>query len=375
MSPRKLTNLFTFIIVFAIIGCQPIPDTSDTQQAKDTSEVDRLLLKDFRPKSVFNVPQTHVEKAKFPAIDFHSHPYGESPEEVDAWVRVMKETGIEKSVILSYATGTRFDSIYQAYAGRYPEQFIIYCGFDYSGYDKPGYGPAAVAELQRCFDVGARGVGELGDKGKGLFYSKPAAYGMHIDDERMKPLIQKCGELNMPISIHVAEPIWMYMPMDSVNDGLINAFTWRLDNQKGILQHDETVGTLGNAVRDNPGTTFIACHYANCSYDLGILGNLFDQYDNLYADISARYGETAPIPRAVRRFFEAYPDRLLYGTDMGTARSMYEITFRILETDDEHFYDRENFDYHWPLHGYDLPDEVLEKVYSLNARKILASAK
>ena len=70
-------------------------------------------------------------------------------------------------------------------------------------------------------------------------------------------------------------------------------------------------------------------------------------------------------------FYTRYQDRLLYGTDMGFDKTMYESTFRILETADEHFYYSEQYNYHWPLHGFNLTDEVLEKVYKTNALKIL----
>jgi hypothetical protein len=50
---------------------------------------------------------------------------------------------------------------------------------------------------------------------------------------------------------------------------------------------------------------------------------------------------------------------------------MYRTTFRILESEDEHFYEHELFGYHWSLNGYGLPDEVLEKVYRNNALKLL----
>ena len=56
---------------------------------------------------------------------------------------------------------------------------------------------------------------------------------------------------------------------------------------------------------------------------------------------------------------------------MGRAKEMYLTTFRILETEDEHFYDWEQFSYHWPLSGFGLSDRILKKVYSENAEKIL----
>jgi hypothetical protein len=42
----------------------------------------------------------------------HSHDYAKTPEEVVKWVKTMDDAGIEKTIILSGATGSRFDSIY-----------------------------------------------------------------------------------------------------------------------------------------------------------------------------------------------------------------------------------------------------------------------
>ncbi|MGD0538729.1 MAG: amidohydrolase family protein [Verrucomicrobiota bacterium] len=338
--------------------------------AAQESSPEQLLLKDFRPRSIYQVPVTHLDKARFPVIDLHSHDYAKEDGQIAEWVRTMDGLGIKKSVILSCAHGKAFDAIVARYK-KYPGRFSVWCGFDYTGYDQPGYGPAAVAELERCFQAGAEGVGELGDKGKGLFYCQPPAWGMHCDDPRMDPLLEKCGQLRMPVSIHVADPKWMYEPMDKYNDGLMNAYQWRLDNQTNILSHAELLGTLERAVKKHPRTTFVACHFANCCYDLARLGAMFDKYPNLYADISARYAETAPIPRTAAKFYRKYQDRLVYGTDMGRGKQMYLTTFRILETEDEHFYDWDLFTYHWPLHGFGLSDKILKKVYSRNAERIL----
>lgn len=336
------------------------------QQAKE------IKLKDYHPVSIYKTKQVIVQKARYPVIDFHSHDYPKTDAAVDAWVKTMDATGIAKTMILSYTTGAAFDSIVDKYK-RYKDRFAIFCGFDYSGYEKPGWQQHAIAELERCHKKGAIAVGELGDKGLGEYYSKPVpGYGMHIDDPRMKPLLEKCAGLHMPVSIHVAEDAWMYLPPDSANDGLMNAATWNVDlSKKGILNHDQLLATLENAVRENPKTIFIACHLANSCSDLSVLARMFDAYPNFYADIAARYGEISPVPRYTRAFMEKYSDRLVYGTDMGVSPDMYRSTFRILETEDEHFYDRGNYDYHWPLYGLGLPDGLLKKIYHENAEKIL----
>lgn len=335
------------------------------------SLLDTLLVRDFKPQSIYHIPISNIQKAKFPIIDMHSHAYPESEAEIDVWVKNMDELGIEKTVVLSKATGAKFDSLYALYS-KYNNRFEVWCGFDYSGSDKDGWQKNAVAELERCYNVGAKGVGELGDKGWGLFYSHPVpSDGIHIDDPRMDPLLEKCAELGMPINIHIAEPIWMYEKMDHTNDGLTNAYEWRLDNKPGILNHGEMIKTLENALKRHPFTTFIACHFANSSYDLTILANLFDNNSKFYADISARYAETAPIPRYMREFYEKYQDRLVYGTDMGDDRDMYKVTFRLLESFDEHFYEADQFGYHWPLNGFGLDDSILRKIYRDNALKIM----
>ncbi|PYX31906.1 MAG: amidohydrolase [Acidobacteria bacterium] len=342
-----------------------------TQKPGNERSPETILLKDYRPKSLHRVPVTEVAKAKFPIIDMHSHPYAETPAQVDEWVRNMDEVGVQKTIILTMTTGTEFDAIYRKYA-KYPDRFELWCGLDLTGYDQPGFGAATIKELERCHQTGARGVGELHDKGKGLSSGGSKTVGMHPDDGRVTPLFEKCAELRMPVSLHVADPIWMYQPMDETNDGLMNAYEWRLDNQPDIVKLPALIDILEHTVRKHPRTTFVACHFANLDYDLARLGGLFERNPNLYADISARYAETAPIPRFTAQFYAKHADRLVYGTDMGFDKPMYRITFRILETLDEHFYEIEQFGYHWSLSGFGLPDSVLKRVYHDNAAKLLA---
>jgi uncharacterized protein len=333
---------------------------------------ERILLKDYRPKSIYKIPVTEVAKAKFPIIDMHSHPYAKTPEQIAGWVRNMDEVGVEKTIILTMATGADFDAINRNYS-KYPDRFELWCGFDFTGYNQPGFGPAAIRELERCHNAGARGVGEIHDKGKGLVSGKSKTVGLHPDNALVDPLLEKCAELRMPISLHVADPIWMYQKMDKSNDGLMNAYEWRLDNQPNIVDLSGMVEILERTAQRHPKTIFVACHFANLDYDLARLGDVFERNPNLYADISARYAETAPIPRFASQFYAKHADRLVYGTDMGFDKSMYRTTFRILETEDEHFYEIDQFGYHWPLNGFGLADSILQQVYRGTAARLLAS--
>ncbi len=354
---RFFSFLISSIILFAGI-------------CRSQTGLDHLLLKNYRPVSIYKIPYTVIKKARYPVLDMHSHPfYISSEKELDHWVKLMDSVGIRKTVILTMDWGEKFDSLAHFFS-KYRDRFILYCGFDYTGYDKPGYDPTAVKELEKCYKEGSRGVGELGDKGKGLYFCYPPAYGMHIADPRLDPLLDECAKLKMPISIHLGEPQWFYEPMDSTNDGVMNAYNWRLDNQKEILTLDQELNHFARAVARHPMTIFITCHLANQVTDLAKLAKLFDKYPNLYADLGARYGEIASIPGYAKAFFEKYQDRIVYGTDNSPTLAMYQSTFTILETRDEQFY---NFDfgYHWPLYGLRLSNASLKRIFWDNAEKVL----
>ena len=110
--------------------------------------------------------------------------------------------------------------------------------------DGGSHGPAAVAELERCYRAGARGAGEISDKGLGVINQASKAPDMHLDNPRLDPLYEKCADLHMPINLHVGEPIWFYLPMDEKNDGLMNAYHWRLDDKPNLLPHAEMIKVL-----------------------------------------------------------------------------------------------------------------------------------
>lgn len=340
---------------------------------ESANPADKILLKDFNPTVVDNLPVTYVERAKFDIIDMHAHDYAADIDEVAQWAKTMDEVGVLNTAVMHCSwIGRPFEEYVELYAP-YKDHFRFWCCFDYTDMTPEGI-QKACETLERYHEMGAIGVGELGDKGEGDTYARPGdGKDIHIDDPRIKPLIEKAGELKMPISIHIAEPYWMYLPMDETNDGLVNAVTWHVDTTN-CYGYDKLMETFENAVRENPGTIFIACHYLNMNHDLPRLGAMLDKYPNMYFDISARVAESAHTPRATREFLIKYQDRCLFGTDNGMDAQMYRNIFRVLESNDEHFY-IPDYGYHWALSGFNLPDEVLKKLYHDNAERILTQYK
>lgn len=383
---RRQLMAFSVAAFAARLGfADPIrqPQGSGAQSPnRDGNLPDRLLLKDWRPRSIYKIPVTAVTKARYPVIDVHNHGV-DSANQTHEIVKSMDATGVERAVIFA-GTG-RPEEFAQARAiySAYPERFDLWCLFDLRGMNDPGFGPGAMRALEECHRMGARGVGELHDKGRGLDASvgtepnswhKPAEFsgpGAHPDDPRMDPLFARCAELGMPVNIHMADPIWTYLPMDNHNDGYMTAYHWRLDDKPGLLGHDGLLESLERTLEKHRGTTFIACHLANLDFDLTRLGQMLDRNKNLNVDFAARMAEISTIPRFASQFFQQYQDRILFGTDFTYSHGELRSSFRTLETLDEHYYYEDYLDYMWPLYGLGLPDAVLKKIYHENALRIL----
>ena len=295
--------------------------------------------------------------------------------------------------------GSAFDDGYKLYS-KYPKRFYVYCGLDMRGAGQPGFGPATLRELERCHKIGAVGVGELHDKGMGIggVMGGPANWqgtrpgrgvgagdqgragvkGYHPDAPEMDAIWEKCADLGMPVNLHVSDPYWSYLPQDRFNDGLMNGFSWRLDDKPGIMGHNELIESYEAATKKHPRTVFISSHLANLDYDLNRLGGIFERNPNFYTDFSARFHETATIPRTTAQFLKKWAHRVTYGTDIPFSQHLFSLTYRILESNDEHFYDQDfyfNFNYHWPMYGMGLPDDVLKKVYHETALKAFKQAR
>jgi hypothetical protein len=347
---------------------------------------------------VYKIPVTEIKKAKFPIIDVHHHARAKTPGDVDAMMKIMDAVGVETTVVFS-GIGTAFDEAHRLYS-KYPKRFQVWCGLNMADVDQPGFGPATIKELERCCKLGAVGVGEITDKGMGIGgqfggppnwqgtrpsgrggsgpRSEPAKKGLHPDDPRMDPIWQKCADLGLPVNLHISDPYWSYLPQNKHNDGLMNGFSWRLDNKPGIMGHDDLIKSLEATLKRHPRTVFAACHLANLDYDLTRLSQMLDRSPNLFVDISARFAETAAIPRFAAQFIKKHPNRVTYGTDMPYTQQIFSTTFRIMESFDEHFYEQDlffNFNYHWPMHGFGLPDDVLKKVYRETALSAFRQAR
>jgi predicted TIM-barrel fold metal-dependent hydrolase len=374
--------LFPFLaLALLITSCGETPKTeAKSEQTQPKSAVkygvrvqpgpmDSVLLKDYAPVTSLVVPETKLEKAKFPVIDIHTHTSMsgiKTPDDVAAWVRTMDEVGIEKTVVFTGAIGEAFDRQVELYKA-YPDRFQLWCDIDTANIDSPDYPERAAAEVARCYKKGARGVGELSDKGSGLQSGRlPRDKRLHYDDPRLDLVWKKCAELKIPVNIHVADHPSCWQPLGP-NQERTPDFQHFNQVGKDVPSYEELLAMSDRLLEKHPRTTFIACHLRNQGNNLAALGQALDRYPNLLLDVSARDYELGRQPRAAAKFLARYRNRVMFGTDMGRDKLMYQGWWRLLETADDFIQGR----IWWRHYGLELPSPVLESLYRGNAKRLL----
>ena len=333
------------------------------------------VVRDYRPTPALVTKTTRIEAAKFPAIDAHCHWSVE--QEPEALLKAMDERNVAYAVNLSGGFGGQIDAVLDKFdPAKYP-RLITFCNLDFDrvgSADWEAYVRTSLADAKRR---GVRGLKIF--KGLGLTQKDVDGNLVAIDDPRLNVVWETCGELDLPILQHAADPAAFFQPVDEHNERWMQLKrhpSWGFYGP-AFPDRGEVLGQFDRVVAANPKTTWIAAHMGNFAEDLAALGARFDRYPNLYADISAREAEWGRQPFTAHEFFVKYADRLLFGTDRYPGRPdqpRYRVYFRILESDDEYF-DYYEADFpptgEWKVYGLRLPDETLKKIYYDNAAKLL----
>ncbi len=340
-----------------------------------------LLLKEFSPRSKLEVQITKVDKPRFPVFDAHNH-LGETfgggwiNQPVEELLDVLDETDVECLVDLDGGWGEDILNRHlEHFKAAAPERFIHFGGVDWSKWSEHGndFGEWAAKSFRVQVERGAEGLKIW--KVLGLKVKDHQGKLVRVDDERLIPLWETVGELGVPVVIHVADPVAFFDPLNCNNERWEELHAnqdWHFPFPT-FPKFMEIMEQLANLIKKHTSTTFIGAHLGCYSESLAWVGGLLDQAPNFYVDISARISELGRQPYTARKFFIKYADHILFGTDLVASPEMYRLYYRFLETDDEYFnYSLEEIppQGRWKIYGLYLPDEVLEKVYCMNTKKI-----
>ena len=191
-----------------------------------------LELSQFAPKSMLQVHESHVPRSKFPLIDFHTHisnsaksvrgvslasarTYSSTPKEL---LEVMDRKNIRAMVNLTGGYGAGLSDVIAKYDRAYPGRFYSFTEPCYERFKEPNYPKIQADLIEQAHQQGARGLKIL--KTLGLYLRENITSGqlVKIDDPRFDPMWDACGQLNMPVAIHVSDPVAFFTPTDRFNE-------------------------------------------------------------------------------------------------------------------------------------------------------------
>ena len=361
-----------------------------------------LPLRQYEPRSALVVPRTPIERARFPVIDMHAHMGFAAPRaegEPDRGQRrflappedllpVMDRRNLRMLVNLTggYDAGLA-DSI-ATFDRRHPGRFLSFTEPWFSRAEETGYARFQADQIELARKQGAGGLKILKTLGVYLRAQETGKL-IAIDDPRFDPMWDACGQLGIPVAVHTSDPVAFFDPIDRYNERfeeLVNHPDWSFYGPD-FPKRQELIDARNRVIAKHSKTQFVGLHVGNSSENLAYAGECLDRYPNFSVEFGARVGELGRQPRASRKFFDRYQDRILFGTDATPngveypqqlfGDELYQIYFRFLETEDEYF------DYapapippqgRWKIYGIGLPDSILRKIYHQNAERLLAAS-
>ena len=327
-------------------------------------------VEEYEPISTLIVEATPITKAKYPFIDVHNHQWIMPIQDLDELVTEMDTLNMGLMVNLSGFRGKILEWSLDNVAKNFPNRFVVFLNINFEDLDDSGWPEKPLAMLEEGVKQGVKGLKVY--KGLGLSDVDNEGKRIAVDDPRLDPIWAKCGELGIPVLIHSGEPASFWKPKDKYNERWLELkqYPSRYRDPSKLPSFESIMAEQHHVFQKHPGTTFINAHLGWYGNNLDKLGELMDEYPNMYTEIGAVLAELGRQPKTARNFMIKYQDRVLFGKDTYKMEEYYTY-FRVLETDDEYFDYYRKRHAHWKMYGINLPDSVLRKLYFKNALTII----
>ncbi|MBY0523513.1 MAG: amidohydrolase [Gemmataceae bacterium] len=349
-----------------------------------------LALALFAPRVLAQDEDKPLHKTGYRVINVHRHVDSPSPEAVKAELEVLDRVGVSAIVVLDGGTSDGKLPAWIELRKKHPERLIVFGNVPWGRIKQDNFFENLPREIADQHKLGVQGLKIFKQLGMSIRDGKGEL--LKGDDPRLDPLWAKCGELGIPVLIHMADPkeYWYPLTYNTFHYGMKSEQEQHYDRDK-MPSWEELIRQRDHILKKHPKTNFIGAHMGSLTFDLKQLGETFDKYPNFSVDCSARTRILGRLnPMAVRDFFVKYQDRILFGTDSSALNNVKpddEKAVAAWKDRASRFYSRhlEYFEtnrvdivepYGWGkewlrIPGVKLPPQVLEKFYHANAEKLI----
>lgn len=274
-----------------------------------------------------------------PLIDAHAHLPADHPEAA----ALLDELGVQ---VLNISLGLDAEGTwragpmsglqpYQRLAEARPRAFAWCTAFDpptLADLDKPhDYVERTLATLGREFAAGA--VACKVWKNVGMEVRDRQGRLLGVDDALFEPLFSFIEREDRVLIMHTGEPRACWLPLDPASphyDYYREHPQWHMHGRTDFPSHAELVAQRDHVLERHARLRVVGAHLGSLEYDVGELEQRLRRYPNFSVDTAERLRDLGLQPQArVRDFFEAFSDRILYGSDL-----LFETAFSAMSTDE-----------------------------------------
>jgi predicted TIM-barrel fold metal-dependent hydrolase len=272
---------------------------------------------------------------------------------------------------------------------RYPGRVAFAGAFSVAGFESPGWGAAALEQIDVALAHGAVGIKMWKNIGMVL----RAADGSYVmpDDARLAPLIAHLDEAHVVLLGHQAEPRNCWLPLAKMTVRSDREYFrehphYYMYQHPEMPGHDAILAARDRMLRAHPGLRFDAVHLASLEWDVDRVADFLDRFPNADVDLAARLVhleyQAVHTPAKVRRFLIRYQDRILYGSDTGygpddsdpaaitALHADWLADWRFLATSER----LHSNDFDGAFQGLHLPRTVVDRIYRRNAEALFVNA-
>jgi predicted TIM-barrel fold metal-dependent hydrolase len=264
----------------------------------------------------------------------------------------------------------------------FPKTMAVATTFSVKDLDNDNWSRNVITGLKKSFSDGAIAVKIWKNIGMDL-RDKNGKFVM-VDDARLDPILDFLVRNHIPLLGHNGEPKECWMPLEEMifNQGYYGSHPeYHMYLHPEYPSYQDQIDARDHMLEKHPDLVFMGAHLGSLEWSLDELAKRLDKFPNMHVDVTRMSNlklHTFNNRQKTRAFFIKYQDRLIYGTDNAINSS----------TDAEAF--KKNIHDRWVsewkffvtdekinlinfgvLEGLKLPVEVVDKIYSKNALRIL----
>ncbi len=265
---------------------------------------------------------------------------------------------------------------------QFPGSLDFICTFETSSLFESDWSNRAISQIQTSLNSGAIGVKVW--KNIGMNLRDPSGNLITIDNPLFDPVFDFLEKEKITVIGHLGEPRNCWLPVDKMTVASDrNYFSahpeYHMHLHPEFPDYSTQIRARNLRLHKNPDLRFVGAHLASLEWNVDEISKWLKEYHGCAVDLAERINhlqlQSITNHKKIREFFEAYQDRIIYGTDIIDDGSMSEE--QLVQELTNRWLDHWNFfssgeplsspEFPGTFHGLNLTPEILAKIYQKNA--------